>query len=447
MLKKLILPLLILSSFCAIGQNCDVLNNLQIPDSIEICNYDTLRLSTDPALRYEWGDLSTNPFFRVQTEGKLHVEISLEGCESRVDTIEILFFPTPIINKMYVDTTLCFGDTLFLQSRDASNIDTFLWEMKQAPSSLAQSVFRDSTLQVIFDEQKNSQNVYLYIINLYGYCQHPLNLRNYRIADTAFVFFANPPNVDLGNDTTLCDGEEDFVLSALSNDFLASKYEFQWKDGNGSSSSDTAINVNSENKGLQTVTLRSLCGDSDTDSITIDFWPKEWTESKLIPDTSVCEKIRVTLDATALLPNESTKYLWLHDSSTNPIIVVSTPRAYEVILTDSAGCQRKFSSNVKEDDCTAKIEMPNIFTPDGDFINDLFKPTLLERVYNFEMWIYNRWGRAVFKYDGNPEECAWDGNNGNTPSPEGVYFWVVKYTDVFDKKFAQRGTVTVLRSR
>jgi hypothetical protein len=61
------------------------------------------------------------------------------------------------------------------------------------------------------------------------------------------------------------------------------------------------------------------------------------------------------------------------------------------------------------------------------------------------MHIIDRWGRAIFKFDGEPVENLWNGNSGSSKAPDGVYFWVVKYKDMYGKKYSQRGTVTILR--
>ncbi len=453
MLKKIFISIFLLTAFNVFSQDCTPLNSIPIQDTIEICRYDTLRFSSDTALRYQWKfneTISADTFFRITGEGQLTIEISLNGCDTLFDTTEIIFPPTPVANLLNTDTVLCMGDTLKLNSGGALNVLDFIWDSKQINGNEAFSIRQDSILDVIFDDTKNSRNVYMFIVNLYGFCtKHYANTASYIVQDTAFVFFANPPIVELGADTTLCESEEEFVLEALPSDvFLVSEYDFLWKDGNETTSKEPDISVTTDNKGLQIVRVLNRCGDTVSDSVNIDFWPKEWTESKLVTDTSVCQKIRVTLDATADVHTAYTQYLWLHDSSSNPIITIAEPKTYEVIITDSAGCQRKHTSNVSEDDCTAKIEMPNIFTPDGDGINDFFKPMPTpERIYNFEIRIYDRWGRAVFKYEGDVNGCQWNGNNGNKAVPEGVYFWGIKYTDVFDKKFDDQGTVTLLRSR
>src|SRR5690606_35936340 len=63
------------------------------------------------------------------------------------------------------------------------------------------------------------------------------------------------------------------------------------------------------------------------------------------------------------------------------------------------------------------LEIPNVFTPNGDGINDIFYFHNAERKELFTE-IYNRWGNLVDSWNGNP---AWDGADLS----EGVYYYVV----------------------
>jgi gliding motility-associated-like protein len=84
--------------------------------------------------------------------------------------------------------------------------------------------------------------------------------------------------------------------------------------------------------------------------------------------------------------------------------------------------------------------VPNAFTPNGDGLNDTFRPVVdYERVRQFSMVIYNRWGQLVFETT-NPAE-GWDGKN----APAGVYSWVISYSDMVGKVMKMRGSVVLVR--
>jgi gliding motility-associated-like protein len=67
--------------------------------------------------------------------------------------------------------------------------------------------------------------------------------------------------------------------------------------------------------------------------------------------------------------------------------------------------------------------VPNVFTPNGDGMNDEFR-VAYKSLVSFEAWVFNRWGRRVFYW--NDPQKGWDGNiNGKKASP-GPYFYVIK---------------------
>ncbi len=88
--------------------------------------------------------------------------------------------------------------------------------------------------------------------------------------------------------------------------------------------------------------------------------------------------------------------------------------------------------------------IPNVFTPNGDHINDSFQGYgfgLLE----YEMMIFDRWGNKIYvtkSYD-NP----WDGraNNGNNIAQNDVYVYLIKIKDVKKVYHSYRGIVSLVK--
>ncbi|MCL2414119.1 MAG: gliding motility-associated C-terminal domain-containing protein [Bacteroidales bacterium] len=102
------------------------------------------------------------------------------------------------------------------------------------------------------------------------------------------------------------------------------------------------------------------------------------------------------------------------------------------------------------DECM-HFEIPNVFTPNGDGINDEFKINWrypLQNIVVFTIRIFNRWGNLVF--ESNDPNFEWDGNNQATgrPAPDGTYFYVIEFTLPGGEPFIREtlsGSVTILR--
>ncbi|MDR0713290.1 MAG: gliding motility-associated C-terminal domain-containing protein [Bacteroidales bacterium] len=103
---------------------------------------------------------------------------------------------------------------------------------------------------------------------------------------------------------------------------------------------------------------------------------------------------------------------------------------YYVTATDSADNESPASNTVCLDECGA-YELPNVFTPNGDNINDVFKSYNPADVRKVNMQIFNRWGKLVFR----TEDAAinWDGRDmdGKRFVPSGVYYYTC---DVYEER-------------
>jgi gliding motility-associated-like protein len=88
------------------------------------------------------------------------------------------------------------------------------------------------------------------------------------------------------------------------------------------------------------------------------------------------------------------------------------------------------------------IWMPNAFTPDGDGLNDFFKPegTLMQE---FNMKIYNREGNLLFETE--DQESGWDGRYDGDEMPLNTYIYRIEAVDNEGKSFRKTGKLLLIR--
>ena len=90
--------------------------------------------------------------------------------------------------------------------------------------------------------------------------------------------------------------------------------------------------------------------------------------------------------------------------------------------------------------------VPNCFTPNGDGINDFFF-VVAQNITDFSLYLYNRWGELI--YSSVSADDRWDGRYKGQVIPEGVYNWVIFYSEdwagirVIPK--SMKGSLTVVR--
>ena len=136
-------------------------------------------------------------------------------------------------------------------------------------------------------------------------------------------------------------------------------------------------------------------------------------------------------------------YQWMMEGAslegrTYDTLWVKDPMTYMALVMDTlTGCQDFFTLALSTRNCDLRI--PNVFTPNGDQINDFFEIENLENYPGSVMVIYNRHGKKVFEnsdYYGN----WWDGGN----QPEGTYYYVLTYVRQGIRKQVH-GAITIVR--
>jgi len=86
----------------------------------------------------------------------------------------------------------------------------------------------------------------------------------------------------------------------------------------------------------------------------------------------------------------------------------------------------------------ATLHIPNVFTPNGDGLNDRFVIKNLLQYQGRELIVVNRWGNQVFKSDNYNND--WDGGS----LAEGTYYYILRYRNGGDWKTA-KGPVAIIR--
>lgn len=87
-------------------------------------------------------------------------------------------------------------------------------------------------------------------------------------------------------------------------------------------------------------------------------------------------------------------------------------------------------------DSVSTLILPNVFTPNFDSINDVFKPRL-DEITEMSFSIYNRYGNLIFET--NRLNGFWDGRTtSGEPCTDGVYFCVLTATGVDGKKYKEK---------
>lgn len=95
-------------------------------------------------------------------------------------------------------------------------------------------------------------------------------------------------------------------------------------------------------------------------------------------------------------------------------------------------------------DSISHIIMPNVFTPNFDSINDVYKPTL-DEIKTLSFSIFNRYGNLIFET--NRVNGFWDGRTtSGEPCKDGVYFCILTATGIEGKEYKEKTFVQLFTS-
>ena len=179
-------------------------------------------------------------------------------------------------------------------------------------------------------------------------------------------------------------------------------------------------------------------------SFTIDSFPLPVISYIVSPETCNQKDGTITVMVTSASPN-NLLYEWMGLSDTSNILTDLATGTYTVKVMDSF-CEATAIIPVPHIDCpqvntTLRVYIPNTFSPNGDNLNDTWKPILSEySAEGYNLTLYDRWGQRIF-HTTDPN-ASWDGTiNGKHAQNNTVYSYCLRVRDLGGKEFGYVGVV------
>jgi gliding motility-associated-like protein len=118
---------------------------------------------------------------------------------------------------------------------------------------------------------------------------------------------------------------------------------------------------------------------------------------------------------------------------------------YSVVLIAKKGSCVDSAIKIITVELPSKMQIPNIFTPNGDKVNDYFR-LIASSLKEVSVMIYDRWGNKVYDVTSDTGNFAWDGKNPyGKDCAAGVYFYVIKAEGKDGQTYDQKGNVSLFR--
>lgn len=374
-----------------------------VPDTLK-CFPDTMVFKLPPVFK----NINVSPagnviisnnsiaFYTTQTQGYTISASDVNGCKTST-SIAIRVIPQAHID-IGRDTDICAGDSLILNA--GNSFARYTWS-------------NGDTLQQIIAKRAGIYAVAAYTTD------------GCVAKDSITVQLHSLPITGLNKIDAICNNTTK-RLSAKSG-YAA----YLWNDG----SSKDYLNISATGKYWIQVTDANGCVNSDTTVV-----------GRLLPipagflpaDTVLCNYEQIVLKPTA----DFKSYVWSNGSTQNNITIVDAG-TYLLTVTSFDGCVGTDTIKIAPKQCMEGFYIPNAFTPNGDNVNDIFRPWLFGNVASYRFTVFNRWGTKI--YETTQLAQGWDGTANGLLQDTGTFIWYCTYQIAGQPVQFKKGTFVLLK--
>jgi gliding motility-associated-like protein len=392
------------------AQTCLTINEriLSAGNDLKICKGDTSIIrATGKFFKYTWHtnynqeqlDNSTIKIWPLKDTSYTVSATTGSGCVL-YDTVFITV-KQPLPVNLGADTSFCKGDSIILNV--PNTFQSYNWSTGE----------KDTFLKI---KEPGSYSI------------SALNQNGCISKDTIIIHaLKDTPQVSISINPVLCASNRNLI------DAGAGYLSYLWQDN----STNRLLPVTQ--RGAYQVKVQNTEGCYGKSNVALVNSFKQPFYQFLINDTGICNYESILLYPSI---DSFSAYNW-NTGQTTRSITVNSPGEYVLLATDRDGCFSTDTVNVYLKQCPARIFFPNAFTPDGNRLNDVFKPIITGKLITFQLKIYNRWGQEVFET--REEQKGWNGIFNNVPQPVGNYTYRCTYQFAGEKEKSYKGSILLIR--
>lgn len=368
---------------------------------LTLCPGDSIILTASGGTNYFWSTNASGSSIAVYQPGNYYVIVGATcGTDTAYVTVGAGILPNVSVTPAG-PVDLCVGDTISLQAAGAT---TYFWSNTDTTAALTVSAAG------------------VYWVAGTNQCG----------TDTAFISVntVQQPVVTIAGQDTICSGETVALTASGAGNYL-------WNTGN----QGNVITVTTP--GTYTVVGANVCG---TDTAIIVVAPAVISAAVTASDTSGIAPFTVIFTA---LTNNAAAWQWSlgpngfsSDSITTQLYTTVGEHEIILIATNAQGCSDTATLTIVVEPPNLVIEIPNVFSPNDDHLNDYFTPTIVG-AESFELKIFDRWG--VQLYSGDDSQIGWDGKFRNQPATTGTYWYILDIKLFTGERISKQGFLTLLR--
>ena len=395
----------------------DTVPTVNLGEDTAICDFEHIVLNAgNSGADYLWSNGEVNQEIIVSTKGNYFVTVTNSFFCSSVASINIDINPLPKIN-FGSDQEICKYKPIELKVLEL-NAKSYLWNTDDDNQSIT------------------IKNPGKYWVDVYS--------ESDCFNSDTIIFYPGPDlDVELLTDSVICDGNQTNIKVEVQNQ--SGRLDYDWN----TSENSEGINVNSTGEYSVLVKDEKGCWGADTTYIRVQDIPMV----SLASDTlSVCS-LDEAEDSVTITCSHNGSYVEWGNGSSGDKYTSSISGFFEAYVYDDYNCVGYDSVSISEFCRPVRLSLPNVFSPNSDGYNDGFIPFemdleeldyLLVNLEYIDFTVYSRWGELI--HSSSLVLPNWNGlNNKGFDAPDGVYFWILKYKDIYGSVFHTNGYVSLKR--
>ncbi|MEO8721600.1 MAG: gliding motility-associated C-terminal domain-containing protein [Ginsengibacter sp.] len=341
----------------------------------------------------------------TNTTGKYFYRLAVSQSQNKdVSSCSIYSNPVSIgVNKYpAIDATAighCLGEPLHLKANDAVE---FSWK---GPSGFASK--EQNPVIAIATPPANGK-----------YYVTGISAKGCLSKDSTLATLYIPPEIKAGNNQEICEGNS--VQLQSTGNYITS---LQWSPSDGLSDPRSPNPAASPSKTTLYLLLAKNIDCAITDSllITVNKNPSANAGS----DKIIIKGQSITLDG--MVSGTDISFIWTPDidisgiTSLHPVVNPISSLTYILKVSSEKGCKTATDSVLVK--VYPKLYVPNVFTPNGDGLNDTWNIEVMKAYPGAEVKIFNRYGQMIF--DNNGQNISWDGTCKGKMQTAGAYVYLI----------------------
>lgn len=361
---------------------------------------------------YQWEDIRRNVYTAVSSSDVIAMPVQVE----QLQECKIVSFCDSL--KITGENNFCIGkdETTQLKiNRNSECNKDINWSLDSSYADLNKKI-NDTTVEISF-KKPGTFKVYA-------------GLNGCILKDSINITVNEAKQVfSVMKDDDLCPGKP-LTLSATK-DFV----KYSWSDGSDND------NLTIHQPGKYSVAAQDACGNIFSDSISIKQIDTAFTSGN---NFSIClnDTLKIQLPQSIREISWSSAAKGLVKDHTLSLFPQNT-NTFVLKTFFSKNCFTEKTIKVIVNNCPETIHFPNAFSPNGDGLNDIFKPTLGKYLLSYRLSIFNRYGQKVFET--TDPETGWYGRFRSESAESGIYAWTCDYQFPGKERKSIKGQILLIR--